>query len=140
MIGAAKIESESKAAHERPPIVGDAVVIRVAQRGDERGMRYVERGAVEDHAARAVERREYGVRVCLSVAVRVDEPGDVAHVRIGLQRSIPIDAHKNHAIVCRRDTGRIVHHRRRGKRRHREVSGRLDLAKHRVGHLATDGE
>ena len=92
-IGAAEIQAEAETADERLALVGDPVVVGVAQRGQERRMHDIQRVAVEHDTARAVcDRREDRVLVGAAVAVGIHEPQNRAHARILLQRSVPIDA------------------------------------------------
>ena len=130
VVGAAKVEAEPEPAHERPPIFGDAVAVRVPQRRHERRMRHVERLAVEHRAARAVERREDGVLVGLPVVVLVHQAQDAAHARIGLQRAVAIDADEDDAFEARGHAGGIVEDRRRREGRGLKTGRHLDIGQH----------
>ena len=138
VIGAAEVQPESQSANERAPIVGDTVAVGVAQSRDERRVRHVQGLAVERGAARTVERREHRVFIGLTIAVLVDEPRDVAHAGIRLQRAIAIDADEDHAVVGRGDARRVVDDRRRRKHADREAGCGLHRGEDRAGGFRTD--
>ena len=138
VVGAAKVEAEAEPAHERARLLGDAVAVGVAVRGEVRRMRDVQRVAVEHRAARAVHRREHGVVVGLAVVVAVDEPQDAAHAGIGLQRAVAIDADEELAGEGRRDARRVVDDRRRGEHLDLEARRRLDAGENLVDGRGAD--
>ena len=122
VIRAAEAQVEAHASDELHLLVGNPVVVPVAERGEERRIHHVQR--VTDKAARtgAVDvRHVVGELVRHTIAVSVDALDDLTAVGLLIERTVQIHADVDVAIAAGGDAGGVGDLRRLGESDHLEA-------------------
>ena len=116
VIRAAEAQVETHAGDKLHLLVGNTVVIPVAERGEERRINHIQCVVDKTARARAVDvRHVIGELVRHTIAVSVDALDDLTAVSLLIERTIQVDADVDVAIAAGGDAGGVGDLRRLGE-------------------------
>ena len=122
VVCAAEAQVETHAGDKLHLLVGNTVVVPVAERGEERRIDHVQRIADKAAGARAVDvRHVVGELVRYTIAVSVDALDDLTAVSLLIERTIQVDADVDVAIAAGGDAGGVGDLRWLGESDHLEA-------------------